>query len=384
MIRILYLILVPVLLFAAGISCQQKYAVFSSSDFPVNDTAATPEIKNLYRNLHELSGKKVLIGHQDALAYGMGWKGDEFRTDIADVCGKFPAVFGWDLGMIGNDVNIDSVPFSEMKKWALKAYYKGGVNTYSWHMINLSTGGNSWDTTPTIMDILPGGENHEAFRVKLDEVAAFFGSLLKDDSTLIPVVFRPFHEMNGAWFWWGRSSCTPEEYKRLFRFTVDYLKNEKGLHNILYVYSTDAFSSSDEYLKYYPGDEYVDILGMDDYKGLNNRKSISLTISMLETLDSLAEARSKLFILSETGSERIPDAEWFTSTVLPALKANDETMNVSWILFWRNGRPDHFYAPYPGHSSAPDFKRFAEDPYTAFLDDVDLFGPTDTNGKQEN
>ncbi len=88
---------------------------------------------------------------------------------------------------------------------------------------------------------------------------------------------------------------------------------------------------------------------------------------MLEILDALGRERSKLITISETGVETIPDETWFTSVVLPTLKTNDATMKASWILFWRNGRPDHFYGPYPGHPSAGDFIKFKEDSITLFL-----------------
>ena len=58
---------------------------------------------------------KIIFGHQDATACGIGWKNEELRSDINDVCGRFPALYGWDLGQIGNDKNIDSVSFDRMK-----------------------------------------------------------------------------------------------------------------------------------------------------------------------------------------------------------------------------------------------------------------------------
>jgi mannan endo-1,4-beta-mannosidase len=81
----------------------------------LSDPEATPQAKALFRHLTDLSGKHVMVGHQDALAYGMGWKGEEFRTDINDVMGDHPAVFGWDLGHLGDSENIDGVPFEDMK-----------------------------------------------------------------------------------------------------------------------------------------------------------------------------------------------------------------------------------------------------------------------------
>ena len=78
------------------------------------DTLADNQARTLYSFLRQMQGRGTMIGHEDALAYGMGWKGDAFRTDIHDVCGDFPAVFGWDLGHIGDSANIDGVPFDRM------------------------------------------------------------------------------------------------------------------------------------------------------------------------------------------------------------------------------------------------------------------------------
>lgn len=327
----------------------------------LSDPKADPLATALFKNLAVLSGEHVLVAHQDALAYGMGWKGGDFRTDINDVCGDHPAVFGWDLGHIGDAENIDGVPFSEMRDWAIAAYERGGINTYSWHMRNYAIGGSSWDTDPCVEACLPGGGSHETYLEKLDLAAAFFSGLKSSNGSLIPVIFRPFHEMNGGWFWWGSSACTPEKYKEIFRFTIDYLRNKKGMHQLIVVYSTDVFSSADEYMTCYPGDGYVDVLGFDDYKGLVRKEETHKTIFMLETLDSLAAAHHKLITISETGVETIPNDRWFTEVVLPTLKTNASTRKASWILFWRNGRPDHFYAPYPGHASAADFITFMND-----------------------
>jgi mannan endo-1,4-beta-mannosidase len=206
--------------------------------------------------------------------------------------------------------------------------------------------------------------------VKLDLVADFFSSLKTASGEPVPLIFRPWHEMNHGWFWWGSASCTPDEYKSLYRFTVDYLKDTRGLHNILYAFSPDVFESEEEYLRFYPGDDYVDILGVDNYAYLNKKENAHRTIAVLEMLDRIAGSRSKPFAIMETGLETIPNPVWFTDVVLSTIKTNVSTRRVCWILFWRNGRPDHFYAPYPGHPSAADFIKFKEDDMTWFLSDI--------------
>lgn len=333
-------------------------SVETNSWFELSDPKATPMTSTLYKGMQEISANHVMVGHQDALAYGMGWKGENFRTDMNDVLGDHPAVFGWDLGHMGDSLNIDGVPFEEMKRWAMAAYEKGGVNTFSWHMRNYAISGTSWDTDSCVEACLPGGEVHELYLERLDQAAALFSSLVTENGELIPVIFRPFHEMTGGWFWWGKGNCSPEQYKKLFRFTIDYLRNEKNMHQLMVVYSTDKFSSADQYMEFYPGDEYVDVLAFDDYHGLASRERSAETIQRLETIDSIATSHQKLMALSETGLETIPNEKWFTDVVLSTLNTNESTRNAAWILFWRNGRPDHYYLPYPGQKSAPDFLEF--------------------------
>ena len=312
----------------------------------------------LFKHLNDLSGKHVMVGHQDALAYGMGWKGEEFRTDINDVLGDHPAVFGWDLGHLGDTENIDGVPFEDMKQWAIAAYEKGGISTFSWHMRNYAISGSSWDRDSCVEACLPGGAVHELYLEKLNLAADFFSSLKTANGELIPVVFRPFHEMTGSWFWWGKGNCSAEQYTELFRFTIDYLRNKHKLHQLIIVYSPDKFLTAEEYMDYYPGDDYVDVMALDDYQGFRSKESSMQTVNRLVIMDSLSTSHHKLMAVSETGLETIPNEKWFTEVVLPTLNANASTRRAAWILFWRNGRPDHFYAPYPGHASAPDFVEF--------------------------
>ena len=324
----------------------------------LSDPEASPMTVKLYNGLLTLSAEHVLLGHQDALAYGIGWKEAEFRTDINDVLGDHPAVFGWDLGHMGDEQNIDGVNFENMRKWAIAVYKKGGVNTYSWHMRNFASGGTSWDRDSCVEACLPGGQAHELYLERLDQAAQFFSGIQNENGELIPVMFRPFHEMTGSWFWWGHGNCSAEQYKALFQFTVDYFRKEKGLHQLIIVYSSDRFKTAEEYMDFYPGDEYVDVMAFDDYHGLSSKERTPGTVGMLEILDSLSTRHHKMMAISETGLETIPNDLWFTDVVLSTLNTNESTRKAAWILFWRNGRPDHYYAPYPGHPAGPDFIEF--------------------------
>ena len=131
----------------------------TAADARLVDPHATAETKALFLNLQRLSRDHVLFGHQDDLAYGVEWTHAPERSDVKDVTGSFPAVYGWDASGIERDSpkNIDGVQFSRMREWIRGGYRRGGVITLSWHMNNPASGGNAWDTTAAVSAILPGG-----------------------------------------------------------------------------------------------------------------------------------------------------------------------------------------------------------------------------------
>src|SRR5450631_121510 len=231
-----------------------------------SDPDATPETKALYKNMYALIGKNILFGHQDDPCYGVGWKYAEGRSDIRDLIGEYPALYGFDLGRIelGWNYNLDSVPFEKTKQFIRDAYERGGVVTLSWHLNNPLTGKTAWDPAPgAVASILPGGEKNELYKSWLDKVANFILSLKTKNSVPIPVILRLFHELSGNWFWWGKDHCTPEEFKQLWHFTISYLRDTKNIHQFLYAYNTDRFSSKEDYLLKFPGNDWTDILCFD-------------------------------------------------------------------------------------------------------------------------
>ena len=343
--------------------------ISSGQNIPI-DKNATTKTKALYVNLQSISKEGVLFGHQDDVAYGVGWKAEKGRSDVKEVCGSYPALYGWDVSKIGNAFNIDTVDFESMKTWIKEAFKRGGINTISWHMDNPVTGGSSWDNTPAVSAVLPGGDKHEFYKKRLDLFADFLNELKVGLGTKIPIIFRPFHEHTGNWFWWGKGNCTKEEYIALWRFTVSYLRDEKEIHQLLYAYSTDQFNSREQYLEFYPGDEYVDIIAFDDYHSIKSVKEHEKLVFRLITVVELAESKNKIAAFSETGLENIPIDDWFTSILLEGIKPDDVASRIDYVMVWRNAWPHHHYAPYPGHSSVPDFIKFRKDPFILFEDDL--------------
>src|SRR2546430_10939513 len=104
-------------------------------------------------------------------------------------------------------------------------------------MRNPVTGGNAWDTTAAVGAILPGGPQHERYTQWLDRFAEYVQTPRAPlrrvgGDGLVPVVFRPFHETSGRWFWRGARDAPPAEYRRLWRFTGEYLCAREGGRNL--------------------------------------------------------------------------------------------------------------------------------------------------------
>lgn len=359
-------------------SCSSTKRMPATNHLPV-DKSATKETVALYHNLKKLVSKGIMFGHQDDPAYGVGWKYEEGRSDVKDITGDYPAVMGFELGHleIAHPHNLDSVPFNRMKAFIREQYARGGVNTISWHLRNPLTGKTAWDPEPgTVASILPGGQKHDVYRTWLDKVALFLADLKGAQGEMIPIIFRPFHELNGSWFWWGKAHCTPEEFKALWHFTVNYLRAEKGLHHLLYAFNTDRFTTEAEYLERYPGDDYVDVIGFDIYQRGNtaehNAQFIKETGYMFSTITKLTKEKGKIAALTEFGFNSVPNAAWFNEVLWPAMK----DYPISFALAWRNAGSKgasgeyEFYVPYKGSKGEKDFKAFYDKDRTLFVKDV--------------
>lgn len=348
--------------------------VYHQTENVPTDKQATRETVALYKNLKKLLDKGIMFGHQDDLAYGMYWRYQQGRSDVKEVAGDYPAIYGWELGNIehGLPYNLDSVPFDKMKNFIREGYDRGGVITLSWHLDNPLNGESAWDTTPgSVKAALPGGEKHELYKSWLDNLAAFIRELKSAKGTAIPVLFRPYHELTGNWFWWCKNTCTPAEFKLLWRFTVDYLRQQKSLHSLLMVYSPADFSSKDDFLQYYPGDDMVDVVGFDSYMHGSDSEFIKNVDHRLAILEEIAKEKNKIPAFAETGYEAIPNPNWWTEVLWKAIAPH----KISYVLVWRNHglQPNgnlHYYAPYKGHPSAENFIQFYHHPKTLFQKDI--------------
>ncbi|SFL43351.1 mannan endo-1,4-beta-mannosidase [Gracilibacillus orientalis] len=364
------------------------------------DPKISDQTKALFSYFQSINGEHVLFGQQHAIDEGLTLTNDPPRTaseqsEILHAVGDYPAIFGWDtLSIVGDEKpGVEGDVAQSIKNLVAsmeKADELGGVIALSMHPKNFATGGRYNDTSGnTVPKILPGGPNNDDFNAWLDNIAKLAHSVKDENDNPIPIIFRPFHEQTGGWFWWGAHQTTPEEYKALYRYTVEYLRDEKGVHNFLYAFSPGAGPAGDldRYLETYPGDEYVDILGIDNYDDKNNAGSESWLnglVKDLAMLVDLAEERGKVAALTEYGysasgiNEKENTLDWYTR-VLNAIQNDPKASKIAYMQTWANfGWPNNMFVPYKDihddlggdHELLPDFQAFKESDYSAFREDI--------------
>ncbi len=361
-------------------------------EFDFVDPEATGNTKSLYAYLSDQRGKQILFGHQHATTESISSSTDPIQSEVKISTGDYPAIFGWDTlslegkekpGVFGNTLLSRERIIEKMQE----AHALGGIVALSTHPPNFVTGGSFNDTTGNVVaEILPGGSKHAEFDRYLDLIADVANNVKDQDGELIPLLFRPFHEQNGSWFWWGARTTKTADYIALYRYTVEYLRDAKDVHNLLYVFSPNGPFRGDEanYMTTYPGDAYVDILGMDQYDNLENPGSNAFLDQLaadLAMINRLADARGKIAALSEYGyspqgmkTTGNGDLAWFTK-VLEAIKSDPDAKRTAYMQTWANFALDgNLFVPYknaPGdHELLPDFIRFYEDDYTGFAQEV--------------
>ncbi|WP_298582651.1 glycoside hydrolase family 26 protein [uncultured Kocuria sp.] len=353
------------------------------------DDEATAETRSLFAFLKGLEGQGLVFGHQNDISHGSTFETpDGRRSDTLRAVGDHPGLFGWDTlilqgkeapGVQGAAPHQNEAGFIRALQ---DAHRLGGISTISAHLPNFVNHTDSNDTSGDVVShILPGGDRHSSFRSFLDGLARVCHGAVTEDGTPIPIIFRPWHENNGDWFWWGTKYTTPGAYIELFRFTVEYLRDACSVHNLLYAYSPGGAWGGDPrgYLSTYPGDRFVDVLGYDSYDpSAGGTKFLSALIADLRMVVEQADSRGKVPAYTEFGEhgEESRNPTWFTD-LLAAITADPVAKRIAYMLTWANwGGADRAYVPFPPHDGLgahpllPDFRRYAADPFTLFADDL--------------
>ena len=334
------------------------------------DKNASTETVALFYNLRNLGKTKIIIGQQDAFN---SFYQNSGSSDIKKTTGNDPSILGSDFMFITDKDNPNNNWYVQQENKIIQdtkdAYAKGMINTFCWHLREpyneksfYSADMTSEQRTDAFKSLAPGGKFNDWYQKKLDKVASVVSNLKDTNGKQIPIIFRPFHEFDGNWFWWGASYCTAEEYISVYRFTVNYLRDTKNVHNILYAFSPDnSYTTSSSYLSRYPGDDYEDILGMDNYGDFDNKgtSGASLANSKLKLISDLAISKNKIAALTETGyrvtSTTPAINNWFSTYLYDAITNNN--LQIAYVMFWSN-TSSGYYVPTPGNSNVADFQNF--------------------------
>ncbi|MBK8087879.1 MAG: beta-mannosidase [Chitinophagaceae bacterium] len=350
------------------------------------DSNATKETIALFYNLKILSKTGFAVGQQDAFSGFYNNAGG--MSDIKKTTGNDPALLGSDFMFITDKSNDGQASnwFYQQEVSIInnvkKAYGLGMINIFCWHLREPYNENSFYVSDMTAAEkanafksILPGGANHNWYKLKLDKVASVFNNLKGTSGELIPVIFRPFHEFDGSWFWWGASFCTEEEFKTAFKFTVEYLRDTKGVRNVLYSFGPDnSYDTQAKYLSRYPGDAYVDVLGIDNYGDLRNgagQAGATLANTKMKVVSDLAKTKVKIAAMTETGYQVTPTTApvtgWFSNYLYSAL--TDNGTEVAFVMFWNNGGTG-YYTPPPSGTNVTDFIDFTNKPKALLQNEI--------------
>ena len=232
---------------------------------------ASPEARAVLNYLYEIGGKQTLSGNHNYNAHP-----DQYTKEVQQITGKTPVIWGSDFAFRTNkDQNTRNRP--GMIEEAEKQWNNGSIITLMWHAVRPIDDDNEvaiWEKSiqGELTDeewnefLTPGTTLNKKWLGQIDEIAEYL-KILRDKN--IPVLWRPYHEMNGKWFWWGYKKG-PEGFVKLWKSMYDRYTNYHHLDNLIWVWNSNAPRDRENdtafaYSDFFPGLEYVDILAADVY-----------------------------------------------------------------------------------------------------------------------
>ncbi|MGS2763536.1 glycosyl hydrolase [Sinomicrobium sp. M5D2P9] len=277
---------------------------------PVNKNA-TEEARQLLSYIYTL-GDQILTGQH---SYNENPSG--FYNDAQKITGKYPAVWGTDLYW-----NQEENPGDRIVDEAFKMHEKGAIITIMWHVgrptddapynwqesVQKPISENDWKQLLT-----PGSGIHKRWLAQADTIAK---TLKKLQQHHIPVLWRPYHEMNGVWFWWGNKPGK-DGYIKLWKMLYKRLTDHHKLNNLIWVWNANGprdipYDEAYDYKKFYPGADYVDILATDVYHYDYEQKDYENLLGL---------AAGKPIALGEVGE-------------LPKPEILEKQPGWSWFMIW--------------------------------------------------
>lgn len=319
---------------SAQVTDSAQTSASEQTSAPASDTPSAHRLSNpnadeitakVYDYICENFGNKILSCQQEST-----WMGspDYEMNYILETTGKLPAMRGLDY--MNND-------FKGVNKRAIEWWNKGGLVTICWHTgVNGSGYQESLNDNPDFDKLLTEGTAEYNAMMKSWDEAATALTELRDAG--VPVLWRPFHEFDGKWFWWGKGDS--ENFVKLWQLMYDKFTNEYGLTNLIWVlgYSGDVKSG------WYVGDEYCDIIGSDTYDNSTNIKA-------WKRLDALNTDKPMAF--HECGN--VPGVDKFVK----------DGCIWSWFMIWHT---DHIK-----NNNAENLKKVYNDDMVITLDELPEF-----------
>jgi mannan endo-1,4-beta-mannosidase len=278
---------------------------------------ASKEVRDVLNYLRDISGKCIITGQHTQTTVQKELK------FIEKVTGKLPALCGFELLGYSPNINYENSSEECLKEvyenqntldnawdWVLN---KKGLITFTWHWFSPF---GSWDkgfyakntTFDASKAIIEGTDEYQAFISDMDYMA----ELLKDfQDKHIPILWRPFHEAEGDWFWWGNKG--PEVAKQLYRIMYDRYTNHHQLNNLIWVWNSPLAEG-------YVGDDVVDVISRDLYPPRHSHTDL------IDKYDELVKITptNKLVALGEIGV--IPSIPQLSKTHVPWV----------WYMTWSN------------------------------------------------
>jgi mannan endo-1,4-beta-mannosidase len=354
-----------------------------------SDPNATAATRTVLANLASLD-RRIIVGQQDADISNRTSYGPVVVPDLAKVTGQWPALVSYEtsMGYPQATNGFDAVAFRQgrgfLRERVLEQHRRGVLSSLVWHIRCPKARPTDNDRySPwecpfdyNLTELLERkangqpGRHFREWRAILDELAELLWSLKDERGQLVPVQIRPFHEFNGGWFWWG-SWNAPEVFAQAWREMVTYLRDGRGLHSAIWVYSPAAPSEMG-FTRQYPGDAYVDVIAFDRYDNDDGRFGQQLSAD-LDVIQSFARAHDKIAAVSEVGRSLLSsrrDNTWFTR-----LLASFSSRSFAYVALWRNA-PWEKFLPEPNDGAiADDLRRFATSDVTLVAGEHDLFTP---------
>lgn len=272
------------------------------------------------------------------------WYKPEEAEGLCDKTHMYPKVISFDIHPAISGKEFDPLLFGlpedkdvtqydipnmeEIRKKLAEFSENGALIALSTHPHNPATYEDAHSTLTDYKELLTTGSDlNKRWMSALDNNAYFLKELEKEGVTIL---WRPFHEMNGGWFWWGSDKNWPtqEEFKDMWIHMHNYYTNEKGLTNLIWVYapSTNYWGDYKSTDHYYPGDDYVDVVGLsyywDDTESLNNYQSY----------DALLK-HNKPIVVAEFGPRENIDGSFDS---MDAVKLKEKYPEISYVLFWNS------------------------------------------------